>query len=235
VLKYGFKAGAERIVMTSSIAAMIGQKGKGAKMTITEDDWSDPDWKPMTAYPISKTRAELAAWDYAKAQGVTNKLTVINPGIVFGPDSYGNAGASLGILRALMIGKYPQSPKLAMPLIDVRDCASIHVAAMTREACGGRRLLATGQTLWMQEIADVLRAEYPKLKKLPRGEIPTWLIKLMAIFNDNLKVLRADIGTFHEGDSAYVTNLTHVLPRPAKQAILAGAESLIKRGFVRLE
>jgi len=39
------------IVLTSSIAAMMGQPGKGAKMVLTENDWSDPDWKPMTSYP----------------------------------------------------------------------------------------------------------------------------------------------------------------------------------------
>jgi len=97
VLEHGFSAGVERIVLTSSIAAMMGQPGKGAKMTITEDDWSDPDWRRMSSYPISKTRAEKSAWAYVEAQSLKEKLTVINPGVVFGPDTYGNAGASLGI------------------------------------------------------------------------------------------------------------------------------------------
>ena len=235
VLENGLGAGAERIVMTSSIASMMGQKGKGAKFTITENDWSDPDWRHMTAYPISKTRAELSAWAYVETQGLKDKLTVVNPGIVFGPDSYGNAGASLGLLRAMMIGKYPKVPKVGFPLIDVRDCAAIHVAAMTAKGAGGRRLLATGQTLWFSDIAAILKAEYPQLKKLPDGELPTFVVKIMAMFNEGLKVLRADVGTFHETDAAYVSSLTHVVPRPAKEAILAGAASLIANGAVRLD
>ncbi len=235
VLENGFGAGAERIVMTSSIASMIGQKGKGAHFTITEEDWSDPDWRHMTAYPISKTRAEMSAWAYVETHNLKDKLTVVNPGIVFGPDSYGNAGASLGLLRAMMIGKYPKVPKVGFPLIDVRDCAAIHVAAMTTKGASGRRLLATGQTLWFKDIADILRAEYPKLKNLPDGEIPTFIVKIMALFSDQLKVLRADVGTFHKADAAYVSSLTHVIPRPAKEAILAGAKSLIENGSVRLD
>jgi dihydroflavonol-4-reductase len=234
VLEHGFSAGAERIVLTSSIAAMMGQPGKGAKMTITEGDWSDPDWRRMSSYPISKTRAEKSAWAYVEAQGLKEKLTVINPGVVFGPDTYGNAGASLGILKAMMIGKFPRVPKMGVPLIDVRDCASIHVAAMTAKEAGGRRLLATGQSLWFKDIAAILKAQYPQLKGLPKGEIPNFMVRVMALFDDRMQALLSDIGTFHEADAAYVSTLTHVLPRPAKEAILAGAESLIENGSVRL-
>jgi len=203
-------------------------------MTITEDDWSDPDWRRMSSYPISKTRAETSAWAYVEAQGLKEKLTVINPGVVFGPDTYGNAGASLGILKAMMIGKFPRVPKMGVPLIDVRDCASIHVAAMTAKEAGGRRLLATGQTLWFHEIAAILKAKYPQLNGLPKGEIPNFMVRIMALFDDRMQALLSDIGTFHEADAAYVSTLTHVLPRPAKEAILAGAESLIANGSVRL-
>lgn len=234
VLEHGFSAGAERIVLTSSIAAMTGQRGKGVKMTLTEDDWSDPDWRPLTSYPISKTRAEKSAWAYVEAQGFKDKLTTVCPGVVFGPDTFGNAGASLGILKAMMIGKFPRSPKVGMPFIDVRDCAAIHVAAMTSKDAGGRRLLATGQTLWFKEVADILRAKYPELKGLPKSEMPNFIFKIMAVFDDSAKVLLPNLGTFHEADAGYVTNMTHVIPRPAKEAILAGAESLIASGSVRL-
>ncbi len=234
VLECGFSAGAERIVLTSSIAAMIGQSGKGPKMTITEDDWSDPDWKPMTSYPISKTRAERSAWAYAKAQGYEDNLTTVCPGVVFGPDTFRNGGASLGVLKAMMIGKFPRSPKMGVPIIDVRDCAAIHVSAMTTKAAGGRRLLATGESLWFKDIAAILRKAYPELSSLPKGEIPNFVIKILSLFDDSLRPLLSDIGTFYTAEAAYVTNLTGVVPRSAQEAILAGAESLIAIGAVRL-
>ena len=114
VLENGFSAGAERIVLTSSIAAMIGQPGRGKTMTFGEEDWSDPDWKPLPAYPVSKTRAELSAWAYVDAQGLRNRLVSVNPGMVFGPDRFDNAGASLQVIKALLNGDLPRAPKICL-------------------------------------------------------------------------------------------------------------------------
>lgn len=234
VIEHGLGAGAERIVMTSSIVAMIGQKGRGARMVIKEDDWSDPDWKPLRAYPVSKTRAEKAAWDYVKTQKLADKLTTICPGLVLGPDLYKNGGASLALLTSMFSGDIPRTPKVAYPIIDVRDCASIHVAAMTAKAAGGRRLMAAGETLWMAEIANILKAAYPSLTKFPKGDFPNFLVKTAGLFDDRVKSIIPDLGTFHDADSAYVNNMTQVLPRPAKEAILSACESLVANGSVNL-
>ena len=228
VLEHGFSAGAERIVMTSSVAAMVGQPGRGKHKRVTEQDWSDPDWRPLPAYPVSKTRAELSAWAYAKAQGFEDRLTVINPGLVFGPDSFGNAGTSLGLIKAMFKGEFPRVPKVAYPIIDVRDCAAIHVAAMTAKSASGRRLIAAGGTLWFDEIADILRAAYPDADKLPKGSMPNFVLKLVSLFDDRVKAVLPDLGIFHEADMGYVTNMTHVVPRPAKDAVLASAKSIAK-------
>ena len=232
VLERGLSAGAERIVMTSSIAAMTGQPGKRRKLTLTEESWSDPDWRAMTAYPVSKTRAELSAWAYVKAQSLENKLTVINPGLVFGPDTYGNAAASLGIIKMMLQGRVPRSARVGYPIIDVRDCAAIHVAAMTAPEAAGRRLIAGSQSLWMAEIADILKAEYPQLTKLPTVEFPNFIMRLVAIFDPGSRLYAPDLGTLHIADTAYVNSITHVIPRPAKEAILASAKSLIEAGVL---
>ncbi len=227
VLEHGLSAGAERIVMTSSMVAMMGQPGRGRHMKVTEQDWSDPDWKPLTAYPVSKTRAEQSAWAYVNAQNLKDRLTTVCPGLVFGPDSFGNAGASLAIIKAILNGEYPRVPKLAYPIIDVRDCAAIHVKAMAATGAGGRRLIAAGQTLWFKEIAAILRAEYPQMKKLPKGELPNFVFKLLARFDTRVKGILPDLGVYHEADTNYVCTMTQVMPRPAKEAVLAAAQSLL--------
>ena len=225
VLEHGLAAGAERVVMTSSMVSMMGQPGRGDYMHVKEDDWSDPDWKPLTAYPVSKTRAERAAWDYVEAQGLKDRLTTVCPGLVLGPDPYGNGGASLGLVEAMFKGEFPRVPRLAYPIVDVRDCAAIHVAAMTASNAAGRRLMAAGKTLWFSDIAAILREAYPTAKKLPKSEFPSWMVKLVALFDDRVKGVVPDLGTFHEADSAYVTNITQVRPRAIEASIVeAGAE-----------
>jgi len=226
VLEHGLSAGIERIVMTSSMAAMMGQRGRKARTVLTEDDWSDPAWKAMRAYAVSKTRAEISAWAYVKAQNMQERLTTVCPGLVLGPDTYGNGGASLGLIKALFAGEFPMLPKLAYPIIDVRDCAAIHVAAMTSPKAAGRRLMAGSNTLWFKDIAAILREQYPDVKSLPKSEMPNFLVKLMSQFNDRLKSITPDIGIFHEADTAYVSSMTAVIPRPAKEAVLAAAEGM---------
>ena len=235
VLENGLSSGAERIVMTSSIAAMIGQPGRKKHMTFGETDWSDPDWKPLPAYPVSKTRAELSAWAYVEAQKMKERLAVVNPALVFGPDTFENAGASLQVIIALMKGDFPRAPKIAIPVVDVRDVAAIHVAAMTAPDAGGRRLIAASNTLSFLEIAGVLRSAYPQVRKLPKGEMPNFILHIFARFDERVKTILSDLGTHHEADAAYVTNLTQVIPRPAKEAILSAAASLIENGTIRLE
>ena len=224
VIEQGLAAGAERIVMTSSMVSMMGQPGRGDYMSVKEDDWSDPDWKPLTAYPVSKTRAERAAWDYVEAHGMKERLTTVCPGLVLGPDPYGNGGASLDIIEAMFKGDFPRVPKIAYPIVDVRDCAAIHVAAMTAPDAGGRRLMAASKTLWFSDIAKVLREAYPNAGKLPKGEFPNWMVKAVGFFDDRVKGVIPDLGTFHDANNAYVTNITQVKPRPVEESILAAAK-----------
>ena len=49
---------------------MIGQMKTGKR------EWDD--------YFLSKTKAEKAAWELMESKGLKNKLTMINPGGVFG-------------------------------------------------------------------------------------------------------------------------------------------------------
>ena len=226
VIEQAIGAGAERVVMTSSMVSMMGQAGRGNHMLVKEEDWSDPDWKPLSAYPVSKTRAERAVWDYVESQNLKTRLTTVCPGLVFGPDTYDTGGASLSIIMGLFTGAFPMMPRIAYPIIDVRDCASIHVKAMTAPNVGGRRLMAASNTLWISDISEILRKAYPHAK-LPTQIMPSFLVKIAALFDTSIKSIVPDVGTFHEADAAYVSSLTGVIPRPAKDAVLAAAESLI--------
>ena len=231
VLENGFSAGVDRIVMTSSLHAVMNQPDRGKTKTYSETDWSDPDWKPLSAYPVSKTRAELSAWAYADAQGFRDRLVTVQPGVVFGPDPFANGGASLGAIRDFMSGGFPAVPKLAYPVVDVRDCAAIHVAAMTRPGAAGRRLIAAGETASFAEMVDWLREDYPNAK-LPKFEAPNFVLRLLATTDDRIKGILPDLGHMPYVDSAYVTSLTGVVPRPAHESVMATAEDLVASGEV---
>jgi hypothetical protein len=95
--------------------------------------------------------------------------------------------------------------------------------------------MAAGKTYWLSEVANILREAYPKAKKLPKSEMPNFMVKLVALFDDRVKSVLPDLRIFHEADAAYVTSLTGVVPRPSKVAILATVESLIQNGDISID
>ena len=99
VLRAAHAAGAKRVVLTSSVAAVIYGAGRAP---FTEDDWTDPQSSLATPYYRSKTFAERAAWDYAADSGL--ELVVINPGMVLGPVLGHEIGTSVAVVRNLLKG-----------------------------------------------------------------------------------------------------------------------------------
>ena len=220
---------AERIVMTSSLVAVMYRPNRPKVLTVTEEDWTDINWRALSPYVISKTQAEKAAWDLATTEGFRHRLTSVNPGFVFGPALDDDIGASLDTIRLFLKGAYPAVPPASFPVVDVRDVAALHVRALETPETGGRRLLAASETKSLKEICDILREAFPAYaKKIPAKELPAWFVRLAALFDRTLAAVIPDLGCAPHADTAYVTELTGVRFRPAREAAIAAGESLIK-------
>jgi nucleoside-diphosphate-sugar epimerase len=102
ILRHGLQAGVTRIVETSSMVAMMYRADRAAEITVSENDWSDPEWPSLSAYIVSKTRAERAAWEFLRAAKAENKLCTVNPGFVLGPLLDVRLGTSLEVIRLFM-------------------------------------------------------------------------------------------------------------------------------------
>jgi dihydroflavonol-4-reductase len=85
----------------------------------------------------------------------------------------------------------------------------------------------------MPEMAAILRADLGSAaRRVPMRTLPDFLVRALAIVDPTLKSAVPDIGTRPIADSAYVTAMTGVSFRPARDAILASARSLIANGLV---
>lgn len=226
-LRAGVKA--DRIVMTSSLAAMMYRPNRPKVMTVSEGDWTDVEWPALSAYVVSKTEAEKAAWDYATENGLRHRLTVVNPGFVLGPALDDDVGASMDVVKLFMKGAYPAVPPASFPMVDVRDVAALHVRALETPETGGRRLICAGETKSLRQIGEILIEAFPAYaRKVPTRELPAWLVRALALFDRNLASVLPDLGCAPHVDTAYVKELTGIAFRPAREAIVAAARSLEK-------
>ena len=215
VLRAARAAGARRVVLTSSFAA-VGYTPKPSA-DYTEADWTDPDTPGLHPYPRSKAIAERAAWDFIEHEGAGTELVVVNPTFILGPTLTTQARSSLQMIKAMLDGKMPVVPRQRFGVADVRDVADLHIRAMaTPEAAGQRFLaLADGPTISYLQLAQILRDRLGQLaERVPTEEAPGDELPDLVIHNDRA---RKELGW---------------RPRPAETTIVETAESLRDLGLL---
>ena len=220
VLSAAKAAGIKRVVLTSSTVAIISGKLSGHYGT---DSWSDPD-ADIGTYAKSKTLAERVAWEFADTNSID--LVVINPGGVLGPTLTGRVeGESLTFISDIINGKYPLVPDISVLLIDVRDVAKLHVAAITAEGAVGKRFIAASdEPLHFKEVTGILKdAGY---KKASTRQAPKFLLKLMSLFDDQVKGLLPMVGERQTVVNKETYEILGWEPTPIDQSLIETAESI---------
>jgi dihydroflavonol-4-reductase len=225
-LKSAKKAGIKRMVLTSSMVAMIG--GAKGEVNINQESWTDVNAKGVSAYLKSKTLAEKSAWDFIKNQNGDAKLELVtvHPGPVYGPTLSGNlSGESMSTYKELITGGMPMLPKAAINMSDVRDVAKIHVQALeNKEANGKRFIVSTEKAYSFQEMAQILKSN--GYDKVSTKLAPNFLLKFMANFNSDLKGMLPYIGNTFNGDVQETMKTFNWKPIAFKKTVLDTGKSV---------
>ncbi len=220
VLSAAQRAGVKRTVLTSSIVAMIAGRDSGR---YGPDAWSDTN-ADIGAYAKSKTLAERAAWEVV--EGSEMELVVINPGGVFGPSLGANIdGQSVAMMSDMIGGKMPMIPDMALGMIDVRDVAELHLRAIKAPGVVGKRLIASSaEPVPMTDVAKTLRdAGYDKV---PSRRAPTPLLKVMGIFDKQVRGMLPLLGRRIELDNNATVDLLGWKPTAVNKSVIDMAEQV---------
>ncbi|KAH0943036.1 hypothetical protein HID58_002673 [Brassica napus] len=134
----------ERVIYTSSAAAVSINNLSGPGLVMTEENWSDIDFlrkeKPFNwAYPISKVLAEKAAYQFAQE----NKIDLVTVEM--------------------------QKLSGSISFIHVDDLACAHLFLAEKETASGRYICCSYNTN-IPELADFLRKRYPRYNVLSEFE-----------------------------------------------------------------
>lgn len=229
VLRAATEGGVKRVVLTS--AANASSPASYATDGITDETlWTDPDDPTLIPYRRSKTLAERAAWDFMADYDGPTELTTILPGAVFGPVLTTSTTGSVDIVARMVGGKLPGVPRIGLEIVDVRDLADIHIRAMTEPAAAGERFLATGEFMWMRDMARTLHDGLgARGKQVSTRQLPDFAVKLAARLSDaSLGEVIPALGRRNRHSTEKAKRLLGWQPRPADQAVLDCATSLIE-------
>uniref|UniRef100_A0A383W1Q2 NAD-dependent epimerase/dehydratase domain-containing protein n=1 Tax=Tetradesmus obliquus TaxID=3088 RepID=A0A383W1Q2_TETOB len=155
----------QRVVITASTASVFTdafERGEGH--VFSEADWNVSATPTKFPYFYSKKLAEQRAYEMCKEAGGRWALCSINPGAIWGPPLSSRLdGESVNQCLDLLSGvMWPFVANIACGMVDVRDVARAHVAAMENPAASGRYLINARSGYLLVDAMRVLRREYPK-------------------------------------------------------------------------
>nr|CAB3497685.1 unnamed protein product [Digitaria exilis] len=158
--------GVRRVVVTSSIAAIVPSPGWPSGEVRDERCWADVDYcdKHGLWYSASKTLAEEAAWKFAEEKGLD--VVTLNPGAVLGPIIPPTISSSMSVLQRT-------TKDIWMGAVHVEDVALAHILLFENPSASGRHICSQSISHWSDFAAKVAEL-YPNynVPKFPKDTQP---------------------------------------------------------------
>jgi len=228
----------KKVILTSSTAAVAcGLDGHPNRTdhTYTERDFSIPE--VCRPYERSKVLSEKAAWKFVEELPEKKfDLIVMNPGVVFGPVITKSTGTSVSVsfIKQMLAGETPGTVDLNVMVIDVRDVALAHIAALENPECNGKRhILVTENNVPFHRICQWINEEFsPQGYKIGTWKIPTFVAWIISFFDSNMGWIYPSLGKNIVLVNERMINVLKIKPRDIKQMVIDTAYSLIEFGVV---
>jgi len=231
VIQTAIAAGSvKRIVMTSSISAVVSND-RDQRYIFSEGDWNDAATVKSDPYGVSKVESERTARRLVDGKGV--EFVAICPGLVLGPVlSDAHLRTSPAVLYEVMSGKFPAIPNFFFQVVDVRDVAIAHVAAMEREKPSSR-YVCTASAMGLRQMAEIARRTCPRAK-ISRWPMPGPAMYAVAAFDKRLSFsfLERNLNSVPTFDNSRIKKELGLNFRPVEVSVGDTARSMEEGGFL---
>ncbi|XP_015891191.3 phenylacetaldehyde reductase [Ziziphus jujuba] len=149
-----------RVVLTSSISAMVPNPSWPSHEVMDESSWTDLGYcnSRQKWYPVSKTLAEKAAWEFSKTHGLD--VVAINPATCLGPLLQPGLNASCAVLQQLLQGSQDTQEYHWLGAVHVRDVAKAQILLFQTPSASGRYLCTNG-ILQFRDFAEKVSNLFP--------------------------------------------------------------------------
>lgn len=226
-----------RVIHTSSMVAVYGWN-QPAGHVFTEADWNTASTLTNDPYGVAKVQGERTARQLVDALPEAERFELIhlNPGMVFGPPLVKrHAKASPKLVRDVISRAQPGVPRLMLSVVDVRDVAAAHVAALQHEAPPARCLIFA-ENAWMTDLMAELQGMFPDVRMGARA-IPKPLVLLAALADKTLNVrqLWHLVGRALPMDNQLSRSAYGMVYRSVSETLRDTATPMIEEGWARVQ
>lgn len=121
----------------------------------------------------------------------STELVTMLPVALMGPVMGDKVSGSHHIIQTMLNGAMSATPRLFIPIVDVRDVAAMHILAMTNPAAAGQRfLLSNGPALELKDLAATIRDHLGgDAAKVPTQVLPDDVVRAAAESNPQFRAM----------------------------------------------
>ncbi|KVI05161.1 NAD-dependent epimerase/dehydratase, partial [Cynara cardunculus var. scolymus] len=158
----------KKVVVVSSLLAVVANPGWPKNQAMDENCWSDVDFcmKNEKWYCAAKTTSEREALEFGKNNNL--KVVTVCPSIVFGPMLQSTVCTTNIILLNLFKGENSfnlieldkAEEDTYIPIVDVRDCANALLLAYEKPEADGR-YICSSHMLKTKALVELLKSLFP--------------------------------------------------------------------------
>jgi dihydroflavonol-4-reductase len=180
VIKAALKAEVNRLIYTSTLTT-IGLPSPHEDRLADERDFYTPGTLAKSGYYEAKIAMESIFLD-ACSRGLPG--IVLNPTAVFGPGDVNltMTGLLITVAKGWMVGWLPG----VINVVDVRDVAASHIAAVSNGQIGMRYIIGGHNYTVRDAICEIARVAGVRP---PRFEIPLWALRGLTLLGDLFPIL----------------------------------------------
>ncbi|KAF4319724.1 hypothetical protein BBO99_00003493 [Phytophthora kernoviae] len=241
------RARIKRVVLTSSIAALADSVTP--QSIINDACWNVTSSLEKNPHFLSLKLAEEAAWQLVDQLPSDRRIDLVTmnvrialllPGTLFGPMlSKSKLAPGNQVIYDLITGQYSALVDLNWSMIDVRDCAMAHIAALENNDARGR-YICVNRSVWMKDVVDILASNGYSGRDLPwKVGLPNWVGRLPA-YSVQLGQVGASLYAFDPNgvrSSPYlgdkVVEHLNVRFRSVDSTVVESANDLLKWGLIK--
>jgi len=136
-------------------------------------------------------------------------------------------------VRKLLKREFPACPGVSWAMVDVRDVAAAHMAAMTAPEAAGKRFIVADQDVSMLQVARILHDNFrDRGYKVPTRRLPSFVLRLVALFDKTARLAVPELGLRQDLSHERAADVLGYDPRPIQESVVDMAESFIAKGIV---